>query len=174
MAIDFASLPKEVQDKIELREQTDATFYRFRDEDYTEIFFDTIEQRSDVDAHHSLIASVYGSQGTGKSYSALAICKMLDKNFDVEQNVYFDYNRLVRDRAKLKPGMAILMDEQSQSYGLDSHRVMIIIQGIKEQLRKRSIHLIFCAPVLYEEVSLRCTYLRRCILTRKRRSASVR
>ena len=151
MVINISDLPKEIQDKIILKEQTDATFYRFVDEPYTEIFFETVAQRSDVMGHQSLLVSLFGQQGSGKSYSALSLCKMLDPTFDVEKQTYFDYNKLVYDRASFKPGMAILVDEQSQSYGLDSHRVMIILSSIKEQLRKRSIHLIFCAPVLYEE-----------------------
>jgi hypothetical protein len=102
----------------------------------------------DCDSHLFQLA---GGLVTHNSWSALALCKMLDPNFKVKDQVYFDYNRLVYERSKLKPGMAVLIDEQSQSYGLDAHRVMIILSGIKEQLRKRSIHLIFCAPVLYEE-----------------------
>ena len=150
-SLNIQDLPKEVQDRIRLKEESDPSFYRFADEPYTEIFFDTVAQRGDVENHHSLILSTYGSQGSGKSWGMLSICRMLDPNFDVQKNIYFDYNKLVYDRASFKPGMAILVDEQSQSYGLDSHRVMIILASIKEQLRKRSIHLIFCAPVLYEE-----------------------
>jgi len=104
-----------------------------------------------VQTVHEYVVSGLVSHNSGKSYSALALCKMLDPNFDVKTQCYFNYNKLVYDRASFKPGMAILVDEQSQSYGLDSHRIMIILSSIKEQLRKRSIHLIFCAPVLYEE-----------------------
>jgi len=100
--------------------------------------------------HEYLVGGVV-SHNSGKSFGALALCKMLDPNFDVKTQVYFNYDKLVKDRKSLKPGTAVLMDEQSQSYGLDSHRVMIILAGIKEQLRKKSIHLVFCAPVLYEE-----------------------
>jgi len=84
------------------------------------------------------------------SMAAISICKFLDPDFKVE-NIFFDYNDLVYNRHKLKENSAVLIDEQSQSYGLDSHRVMIILSSLKEQLRKKSIHFVFCSPVLYEE-----------------------
>ena len=82
--------------------------------------------------------------------AALAMCCYLDPTFTVDQ-IFFDYNDLVYNRHKLKPNSAVLVDEQSQSFGLDSHRVMVILASLKEQLRKKSIHFFFCAPVLYEE-----------------------
>lgn len=150
MPIDISKLPKEVRDIIEMREQTDATFSRFVDEDYTEIFWNMLAERADPGVEHSFIASCYGLQGSGKSLSMITIAKFLDPNLDVE-NIYFDYNQLVYNRSKLKPNTSVLVDEQSQSFGLDSHRVMIILGSLKEQLRKKSIHFIFCSPILYQE-----------------------
>ena len=49
VAIDIRSLPKEVQDIIELREATDTTFSRFVDEDYTEIYWNMLAQRAQPD-----------------------------------------------------------------------------------------------------------------------------
>ena len=150
VAIDIRSLPKEVQDIIELREATDTTFSRFVDEDYTEIYWNMLAQRAQPDVEHSMISSIIGQQGSGKSMGAIAMCCFMDPHFSIE-NIYFDYNDLVYNRHKLKPNTAVLIDEQSQSYGLDSHRVMIILASLKEQLRKKSIHFFFCSPVLYEE-----------------------
>jgi len=148
--IDLRELPKETQDLIELKEQTDGTFHRFCDEDYTDILWNVLAERANPDVEHSFIASVSGSQGSGKSMLAIALCCFLDPNFSVD-NIFFDYNQLVYNRHKLKPNTAVLVDEQSQSFGLDSHRVMIILSSLKEQLRKKSIHFIFCSPNLYEE-----------------------
>lgn len=148
--IDFNNLPQEIRDKIELREQMDQTFHRFVEEDYTEIFFNTVSERANPEVEHSLILSICGEQGVGKSMSAIAIAKVLDPNFDA-QNIYFDYNQLVYNRDKLKYNSVVLVDEQQQSYGLDSHRVMTILSSLKEQLRKKSIHFIFCSPILYPE-----------------------
>lgn len=120
------------------------------DEDYTEIFWNTLAQRAQPDVEHSMLASVTGTQGSGKSLSAIAMCSYMDPTFNIDR-IYFDYNQLVYDRGSLKPNTAVLVDEQSQSYGLDSHRVMIILASLKEQLRKKSIHFFFCSPVLYEE-----------------------
>lgn len=148
--IDISKLPKEIRDNIELKEQTDQTFARFVDEDYSEILWNILAERGDTNTEHSFIASIYGSQGSGKSMAGIAMCCFLDPNFSVD-NIYFDYNDLVYNRDKLQPNTAVLIDEQSQSYGLDSHRVMIILATLKEQLRKKSIHFIFCSPTLYEE-----------------------
>lgn len=148
--LNLNELPREIRDKIELREQMDSTFYRFVEEEYTEEFFNIVNERSDMSKESSLILSVYGSQGSGKSWSAIAVASMLDPEFSVDK-IFFSYNDIVHNRAKLKPNSAIILDEQTQSYGLDSHRVMLILNSIKEQLRKKSIHLIFCSPVLHEE-----------------------
>jgi ABC-type dipeptide/oligopeptide/nickel transport system ATPase component len=148
--IDLNSLPREIQDKIELREQMDSTFHRFVEEDYTEVFFNTVSERANPEVEHSLILSICGEQGVGKSMSAIAIAKVLNPNFDAV-DIYFDYNQLVYNRDKLRYNSVVLVDEQQQSYGLDSHRVMTILASLKEQLRKKSIHFIFCSPVLYSE-----------------------
>ena len=128
----------------------DQTFFRVLEEDYTQELFETLQSRKSVDIDHSYIASVEGGQGQGKSYLALALCGFLDDNFSAD-NIYFDYNELVYDRHKIKPHSAILVDEQSESYGLDSHRVNIILGALKEQLRKKSIHFFFCSPTLKQE-----------------------
>jgi hypothetical protein len=47
--------------------------------------------------------------------------------------------------------MAVLVDEQSDAFGMDSHRVNIILSALKEQLRKKSIHFVFCSPTLKSE-----------------------
>ena len=65
--------------------------------------------------------------------------------------IFYGYDALVNARHTLKPNSAVLVDEQSQVFGLDSHRVNVVLQNLKEQLRKKSIHFIFCAPVLYPE-----------------------
>lgn len=148
--IDIKSLPRHIRDIIELKEATDSTFVRFADEDYTDVLWNMLAERGDSNTEHSFIASIYGMQGAGKSMTAISMCCFLDPNFSSE-NIYFDYNDLVYNRHKLNPNTAVLVDEQSQSFGLDSHRVMIILASLKEQLRKKSIHFIFCAPTLYEE-----------------------
>ena len=148
--IDTSVLPQEVRDVIELREQTDPTFWRFVEYDYNDIFWSILRERADPGIEHSVIASTYGEQGVGKSFSAISLCCFMDSTFSIER-IFFSYNDLVYNRASLKPNTAVLLDEQSQTYGLDAHRVMVILSNIKEQLRKKSIHLFFCSPVLYEE-----------------------
>ena len=148
--IDTSKLPREIKDRVELRADSEPSFYRATEEDYTDELMATLDSRRSIEAHHSFIASITGMQGNGKSYSAITICKILDPEFSID-NVYFDYRDLVYNRATLKPGCAVLVDEQSEEYGLDSHRINIILGALKEQLRKKSIHFIFCSPTLKEE-----------------------
>lgn len=150
--INLNELPREVRDRIELREQTDPTFYRFVDGDYSEEFWNTLMERSDKDKEHSVIISITGMQGGGKSWSAIAMARFVDPEFNVDR-IFFSYDELVRNRSKLKDHCAVVLDEQTQSYGLDSTRVMIILNSLKEQLRKKSIHLFFCSPVLHAEAA---------------------
>jgi hypothetical protein len=103
-----------------------------------------------VDDVHEYLADGFVTHNSGKSYDSIAICKLLDPNFSVD-NIYFDYNDLINNRHKLKPNTAVLVDEQSEAYGIDSHRVSIILNALKEQLRKKSIHFIFCSPTLKDE-----------------------
>jgi ABC-type dipeptide/oligopeptide/nickel transport system ATPase component len=152
MAINIDELPKHIKDIVEIREDTDVTFHRFISEDYTDWFFEWLIDRSDISKHQSAILSLYGSQGIGKSSAAITICSILDPTFSAD-NIFFNYNELVEKRSKLKDGAAVLVDEQSQTFGLDAHRVNVVLSNLKEQLRKRSIHFIMCAPVLYPESS---------------------
>jgi intein/homing endonuclease/ABC-type dipeptide/oligopeptide/nickel transport system ATPase component len=99
---------------------------------------------------HEYIANGVVSSNSGKSMAAISICSFIDPNFMV-RHIYFGYDKLVYDRGALKDNTAVLVDEQSQTFGLDAHRINIILTNLKEQLRKKSIHMIFCAPVLYPE-----------------------
>lgn len=87
---------------------------------------------------------------THNSYGSLALSGFLDPRFSIDK-IYFDYSKLVYDRRSLKPHSAILVDEQSEAYGIDSMRVSIILKALKEQLRKKSIHFFFCSPTLKPE-----------------------
>jgi intein/homing endonuclease len=99
---------------------------------------------------HEYLAQGLVSHNSGKSMSALAICCYMDPKFNIDR-IFFGYDALVNARQMLKPNTAVLVDEQSELFGLDSHRVNIILQNLKEQLRKKSIHFFFCAPTLYPE-----------------------
>jgi len=127
-------------------------FFRVLEEDYTSEYFETLQSRKRIDVNHSYIASVHGQQGNGKSMLSIGSCYLLDDNFSIE-NIYFDYNKLVYDRKNLSSHKAILVDEQAEAYGLDSHRVNIVLGALKEQLRKKSIHFYFCSPTLKPEAS---------------------
>lgn len=143
------SLPQHVQDIIELREATDLTFSRFSDVEYNDIFYDIIQRRRN-DREHHLMLSIHGLTGSGKSMSALAIAALLDPGFSVDR-VFFNYQQLVYAKANLPDNCCVVVDEQAATYGVDSHRINVILATLKEQLRKRGISFIFCSPVLYPE-----------------------
>jgi hypothetical protein len=102
-----------------------------------------------VDSKRHLFAFA-GGLVTHNSMAAIALCCFLDPTFSAE-HIYFGYDELVYARHTLKPGTAVLVDEQSETFGLDSHRINVILSNLKEQLRKKQIHFIFCAPTLYPE-----------------------
>jgi hypothetical protein len=149
VGLNINKLPQYVRDLIELKEATDPTFSRFVDCDYTEIFFDILNQRRN-NPEHSIILSMVGGQGSGKSLSAITMACYVDPNFSADR-IYFNYNTLVYGRQDLKDNSCVIVDEQSQTFGLDAHRIMTVLQNLKEQLRKRGISFIFCSPTLYEE-----------------------
>jgi ABC-type dipeptide/oligopeptide/nickel transport system ATPase component len=133
-----------------MKSDTEPTFFRCLEENFTDELFETLETRRSVDVQHSYISSIFGTQGSGKSYSALSLCGFLDQKFSIDK-IYFDYSQLVYDRRSLKPHSAILVDEQAEAYGIDSMRVSIILKALKEQLRKKSVHFFFCSPTLKPE-----------------------
>lgn len=96
------------------------------------------------------IANGVVSHNSGKSLSALTIAALLDPGFSVDR-VFFSYQELVYARASLPDNCCVIVDEQAATYGVDSHRIMVILATLKEQLRKRGISFIFCSPVLYSE-----------------------
>lgn len=148
--ININLLPKEIRDRIELKEVTDMTFGRFVDEPYDDIWWNILAERANPGVEHSMLVSIVGQQGSGKSLSAISMCCFMDPTFDVSR-IFFSYEELVNARHLLKENTAVLVDEQSELFGLDSHRISIILQNLKEQLRKKSIHFFFCAPTLYPE-----------------------
>ncbi len=87
---------------------------------------------------------------THNSYSSLTLASILDDNFKIDQ-IFFDIEILVNERRKLKTNTCILVDEMQRGFGTDSMRVNIMINSMKEQLRKRSIHMFYCSPTLKDE-----------------------
>ena len=149
--LNLNDLDTETKDRLEMKEQQEPTFVNAIDRDYTSIMFNTLTERSDPKKEQSFLASVFGVQGTGKSYSALSCCGFIDKSFDANRQVFFNYRDLIKARKTFKSGMAILMDEQQGLYGVDSHRITVLLTALKEQLRKRAIHMFNCSPVLRPE-----------------------
>lgn len=62
--------------------------------------------------NQNFLCVVYGATGTGKSYSCLKLCEMIDPKFKVD-NVVFDAEQFIAlvKSGKLKKGSAILFEE---------------------------------------------------------------
>jgi hypothetical protein len=148
--LDLKGLDKETVDRLEIKEDQETTFDRVIDYDYTDQMFQTIEGRRSKATNHSYITTWVGQQGSSKSWSAISVSGLLDDKFSVDR-IFFSYDDLVNKRKLLKEHCAVLVDEQTASFGMDSNRVMIILNALKEQLRKKSIHMAFCSPTLHSE-----------------------
>lgn len=148
--IDLNNLDKETQDRLTLKEEYEPSFSNALEVDYTDVCFATLDERRDPNIQHSYLASLHGMQGSGKSYAGLFLAGYLDPKFSIDK-IYFDYNKLVYERSKLKPNTCVLIDEQSRQFGVDSQRIVTVLNALKEQLRKKSIHMIYCSPTLKDE-----------------------
>jgi hypothetical protein len=147
--LDLSSLPRLTREILELKESTIPTFERVLEIDMTDELFGIMDISRAKNSQQSFISDIEGIQGSGKSYVGLFECGYIDKNFNAE-NIFFDFNKLVNNRKELKPHSAVLMDEQTQVFGVDSMRISIIMNAIKDRLRKKNISLIFCSPRLRE------------------------
>jgi hypothetical protein len=145
-------LPRHIKDELLMREDTESGsgWSNVISEDYTETYFELLKEKSALNKQKAFIASWYGRQGSSKSYSGIATAGVLDPDFSADK-IYFDIDLLVNDRAKLKSHDCIILDEMSRVFGTDSMRVSIQMVAMKEQLRKKSIHMIYISPVLKEE-----------------------
>ena len=148
--LDLSQLPREIRDKLCMKEDSEPTFCNALSEDYSEELFKTLEERRRKDIQHSFIASWFGTQGSGKSWSALSLAGILDKDFNIDK-IFFDIDVLVNNRHKFREHDCVVIDEMARTFGLDSMRINIMVSTIKEQLRKKSIHMFYIAPVLREE-----------------------
>jgi intein/homing endonuclease len=118
---------------------------------FENVLIEVIEARSDFDmidieTEHGNFFLANGIL-THNSFSAIALAGILDDKFSVDK-IFFEIDQLVNARKFLKTGDCVLVDEMATAFGIDSNRINIMIQTMKEQLRKRSISMFYCSPTL--------------------------
>jgi len=88
---------------------------------FTTTFLDDIKTR--LNNNRSAIIIVVGPPGEGKTYLAIRLGEMLDKNFDITRQMCFTRIHILKilsDEIPLKSGQALLMDEGHLSAGARS------------------------------------------------------
>ena len=94
------------------------------------------------------LALFVGTVGTGKSYSALKLCQLLDKGFDLSRVVFTEGDLMKLVRSKLPPGSCIVADEigatfDDKSYMTESNR---ILSRLIQTFRNRRLIIFWTVP----------------------------
>lgn len=104
--------------------------------------------------------SITGAPGSGKSYTAIKLCQMLDENWTVENGIFFDIGSWVKyiNESNPPPGTAFLWDEigvlaSSRSWMTDINKN---IGYIMQTLRHKNYVVIKTTPHwFFQDIQLR-------------------
>lgn len=129
--------------------KTGKKYVRYLCEDLLERIAEDV--RMNVEQEYDNLICIDGNEGSGKSNLAVALCKTIDPNWNIEENYIYNYNEFVeaitngeRDDRK----RVFLLDEGSlvankrESMSEDSKRFVEIL----ETMRSRGWTLIMCIP----------------------------
>ena len=105
--IDLNSLPREIKDKLEMKSETDPTFFRCLEENYSDELFETLETRRSVDSNHSFIASCFGPQGCHAGYVKIWTNKGLKQMKDISINDKVYSFNFLKNKVEIKKVLKI-------------------------------------------------------------------
>jgi predicted Zn-ribbon and HTH transcriptional regulator len=100
------------------------------------------------DKENSFQAMVLGMSGTGKSFSGIRLCEMLDPNFDVSRIIFTPQDFMKLINSDIAPGSAILADEigswlSSRDWQTTQNKLMSIVL---ETYRYRRLIVVWTVP----------------------------
>jgi len=114
------------------------------------LLLDDIKFRAD--SFQNCVASVEGSQGTGKSLAFIYFGLLLGKFFGYPftlKNIIFDPDDLDSALEKASPRTSWLMDEQKRAnVGMMSRTTQLNLTDLEEQTRRKQINLLYASPSL--------------------------
>lgn len=105
----------------------------------TDIFRDEIDTR--LKNQSNIIIDIWGTQGSGKSYTALSLCSFFPHFY-----TFWSKSDVINEVKNVKTPCVILLDEVTGEWGLGTYRIGIEYQSFLETLRKRQISFIHCSP----------------------------
>jgi len=112
---------------------------------YTKIFISTLKSRLERNQHFVIL--IVGKPGSGKSYTALRIAELIDKNFTLDNVVYSpaEFIRLVKE---LNEGRVIVFDEAGVGvYSRDwQNKINKAFAKLIQILRYKCLGIIFTTP----------------------------
>ena len=99
----------------------------------------------------NVIISKYGETGSGKSEASLATAWLIAKTFNSKIYICFLAEEVFEALKKCKRHDVVLLDEWTpkSQFGVGSGREYAQLAQIEDTIRKRQIHLMYCAPNLY-------------------------
>ena len=131
---------------------------------HTTQFYD--EVATNKKQRKSTIIAILGSPGKGKTWSGLRLCEIFDKKFDVEKQVVFDREHLlkiIRGEIYVAPGQCVLLDEARMATGA-RHWFEAIQRSLIDQIAAvRSLGIILIFVILH--ISMLDKIIRQYVLT---------
>lgn len=131
--------------------QIDPNIIGILDTILTEWFFKHVYAVCNPKERQQFFMSIYGLQGTGKSFVALFIldylAHILGKEVD-PNHICFTKAELLERLEKAKSNTLWVLDEQTERHGVGSGRERTMMRNIEEVCRARSLHFIFVSPTL--------------------------
>mgnify|MGYP006278214047 FL=1 len=137
------------EEKFRRKADTEPDFDLFSRLNWNRKFFKELQQRQEED---NVVLSIYGQQGSGKSYTGLSIagvlCDIYGKDPAEDVHIYFDRSQITEELEDKEAGEVIILDEQKREQGTGSQQSADNLANKIDILRQEQIHFIFISPSL--------------------------